>query len=379
MTGRVRRAAAGDLTTEIHRDNASQLGDIQEALGKMIASFHATVMRIDQAAVELSDSASEMNGISNEAGDAIGDVSRSVSAISAGAGSQVELIGDTSHEVGEIEQAILEAAAHAEQASDAGSDALQLTDEGVERAAEIELAMAAVRDTALTTTNSIRSLGEKSTRIDLIVRSIADIAEQTNLLALNAAIEAARAGEQGRGFAVVADEVRRLAEDAQDSTGEIATLTESIRTQTAEAVAAVESGTQTIERGSDAVSLNRDAFAEIREAVARLNESTVRITAIARDISDEAARVRMEIEDVASVAEESSASTEQVSAATQQSAASAQEVTASSEDVARTASALAGYAAGFTLKTGGGEKIVPLRATPERVGEQAQAQAEKVA
>ncbi|MBI2692195.1 MAG: hypothetical protein HYX29_09675 [Solirubrobacterales bacterium] len=369
MTVRVRRAAEGDLTTEILRDNASQVGDIQEALGKMIASFHATVTRIDHAALDLRDSAKEMSGISDEAGGAIGEVAHSVSVISIGAGNQVELIGDTSREVGEIEQAVREAADHAQHASEESAATEELTDEGVLRAAEIEEAMENVRATSMETSKVIRSLGEKSTSIDLIVRSIADIAEQTNLLALNAAIEAARAGEQGRGFAVVAEEVRKLAEDAQQSTGEIAELTELIREQTVKAVAAVDDGSAIVEKGAEAVSLNRQAFADISEAVANLNTGTAKISEIAREIAGDASRVRVEIEDIASVAEESSASTEQVSAATEESAAAAQEVTATAGRVTQTAVALADLASQFVLKEKATKNVVPLAkptAVPDR-------------
>lgn len=349
LTAKVRRAADGDLTTEILRDNKSQIGDIQETLGKMVGSFHATVERIGRASSELKDASVEMSGITDEAGSAIGEVAHSVSTISIGAGNQVDLIGATSSEVGSIEVAVRDAAEHAALVRDQSASTVELTEQGVLRAAEIEEAIIRVRDTGGEMAKVIHVLGKKSTDIDLMVQSIADIAEQTNLLALNAAIEAARAGEQGRGFAVVAEEVRKLAEEAQAATDEIAVMTAGVRECTDRAIEAVREGTPTVIRSIEAVELNRDAFAEISGAAASLNEATEQIATLAEGIADDAARVRAEIEDIASVAEESSASTEQVSAATQQSSASAEEVAAAASSVAGTAAELAGMVTEFKL------------------------------
>jgi methyl-accepting chemotaxis protein len=247
MTGEI---ADGDLSRNIVRDNGSHIGDIQEAIGKMTASFRATINRIELAAAELRDAAAEMVETSDEAGHAIGEVAQSISAISEGASHQVDLVTHTSDVVGEIERSVQDAADHAALAQTQSADTEALTEEGVRRATEVQEAMQSVRETSLATQDMVRSLGEKSTSIDLIVQSITDIAEQTNLLALNAAIEAARAGEQGRGFAVVAEEVRKLAEDAQESAGGIAELILEVRAQTEQAVTAMEGGADIVERSS---------------------------------------------------------------------------------------------------------------------------------
>ncbi len=353
LSVRVRRAADGDLTTQILRDNKSQVGDVQEALGKMIGSFNATVARIDRAAGDLRDASAEMSGITDEAGSAIGEVAHSVAIISIGAGNQVDLIGETVHEVGAIESAVSVAVDHANRVSQQSLATVELTAEGVERAAEIEQAIESVRDTGASMGELINELGEKSTDIDRIVGSIADIAEQTNLLALNAAIEAARAGEQGKGFAVVAEEVRKLAEDAQDRADEIAGMTAGIRECTDRAVAAVQRNAPAVNDSIVAVGENRVAFAEISAAAGLLNDSTEQIARLAAAIADDARQVRSEIEDIASVAEESSASTEQVSAATEQSSASSEEVTAAAARVASTADGLARLVSQFTIERGG--------------------------
>lgn len=356
LTEQTREVASGDLTVEIVRDNNSQIGDIQEALGKMVASFRATIRRIELAADDLRTASGEMTHISDEAGHAISEVAQSISSISEGAAHQVQLVTDTSNVVGEIEMSVRSAAEHSIEASRQSAATEALTEDGVRRATEIQEAMQSVRDTSVATSKMVRSLGEKSTNIDQIVRSITDIAAQTNLLALNAAIEAARAGEQGRGFAVVAEEVRKLAEEAQHSAGEIAQLIDEIRGQTDEAIVAMDAGVKTVEDGFDVVSRNRQAFFDISGAVRALNESSNEISALAVGIADDAGEVRGQIEEVASVAEESSASTEQVSASTQETSASAEEVAASASRVAQTAVNLAALAGRF--KVGGAGKVM---------------------
>lgn len=367
LSERVRRAADGDLTVEILRDNKSQVGDVQEALGKMVGSFNATVTRIDRAAVDLRDASVEMSGITDEAGGAIGEVARSVAVISIGAGNQVDLIAETSDEVASIEVAVQAAVDHANRVSNQSMATVDLTEEGVRRAEEIEQRIDHVRDTGDATGRMIDELGEKSTDIDRIVGTIADIAEQTNLLALNAAIEAARAGEQGRGFAVVAEEVRKLAEDAQSRADEIAGMTAEVRACTDRAIEAVNRGRGTVTDSIDAVRENREAFAQISAAAAALDQSTDEIARLATVIAEDAAHVRAEIEDIASVAEESSASTEQVSAATEESSASSEEVTAAAASVADTAETLARMVTEFKISresVGSLRRIAPRPTAP---------------
>jgi methyl-accepting chemotaxis protein len=347
-----RTAAGGDLRVEPVIDAGNEYGDLQRSFSAMIGSFRQTIGRIDHAAIDLKAAASEMAHTADEAGNAIGEVAQAIGSISEGASHQVSLVSHSSDLVAGIEASVRDTSEHAREAQRQGADTERLSEEGMLRAAEVQEAMQAVRESSLNTATVVRSLGEKSSDIDLIVQAIAGIAQQTNMLALNASIEAARAGEQGKGFRNVAEEVRLLAEDAQSSAEQIAKLVTEIQSQTAQAVAAMENGVVRVEEGFDTVNRNRQTFHDISAAVRALNISSADISELAEGIARGTGNVRQQIEEVASVAEESSASTEEVSASTQQTSAAAEEVSASAQRVAQTAANLAELSGRFKLPGG---------------------------
>ena len=313
------RIADRDLTVEIEPQSDRDV--LATAFGKMVVSLRTVVGDLSGAAETLTSSSQELASASDETGHAIDEIAQAVSGVAEGTERQARTASSA-------RTATQETGAAAKHAHDVAAD-------GFAAAEAAEAAMETLRSSSSEVTSAIRSLAAKSERIGGIVETITGIAGQTNLLALNAAIEAARAGEQGRGFAVVADEVRKLAEESQAAASSISALIAEIQHETERTVAVVESGARQTEDSTATVQASREAFAEIGRSVDDIRE---RIGHIAEATTE-----------VAAVAEQASATTQEVSASTEETSAAAQQITASARRLAETADRLRGLVVEFRL------------------------------
>jgi methyl-accepting chemotaxis protein len=248
---------------------------------------------------------------------------------------------------------------------------------GVQAVDQTMRGMHEIREVVATAASRVEELGKLGGRIGAVAETIDDIAEQTNLLALNAAIEAARAGEHGRGFAVVADEVCKLAERSQRETKAISELIYAVQAGTRQAIEAMEQGARKVEDGSAQADRAGQALGEILEAV----DSTVRqVREIAQAVQDMSASGRevsaamrgiaavaeeataateqmsvtasgagQSVQEIASIATESSAAIQEVSASTEEMGAQVEEVSAQAVDLAETAQQLQALVTRFRL------------------------------
>ena len=364
------RLAEGDLTYEvvpitppIARRTRDEVGDVAEAVGEIrdhtVASVDAynasrvalatMIGKVSETANALSSASRQLASGSDDTGRAVGEIATAVEQVAAGAERQVRAVISARDVVEDVAGATTQSAEGALQTAAAAEEARRLASAGAQAVREATDAMGAVRLASSAATEAISELGAKSAQINGIVETITGIAEQTNLLALNAAIEAARAGEQGRGFAVVADEVRKLAEESRAAAASIARLVGAIQADTRHTVDVVEDGARRTAQTAATVERAREAFEAIGGAVDSMAERANEIAAAVRQAAEGSSRVRRDIVEVAAVAQQTSASTEQVSATTQQTSAATQQIAAAAQELAGRASELERMVGRFTL------------------------------
>ncbi len=287
----------GDLTIRANV-TADEVGTIADSYNAIIRSLRKLVVEVQGASQSVTQTAT-----SNE---------MSVRSVSNEARKQSESINSALQEIkvmAESSRGVETRAKQAEQGMQVavavlkeGDEAMNLTVEGISE----------IRETVSETAKKVKRLGETSQKISRIVNLISNFAAQTNLLALNAAIEAARAGEEGRGFSVVAEEVRDLAEQSAISTAEIEQLVEEIQSQTNEVVAAMETGTEQVVTGTKLVQNAREKLNQIAIVSKQVN-SIVREIAIAADTQTQTSdRMGQTMQDVAAIAEDASKQSEEV-------------------------------------------------------------------
>ncbi|QWV95515.1 methyl-accepting chemotaxis protein [Geomonas oryzisoli] len=268
------RIAQRDLTAKIEGDDSAATGRLMAAIGSMLQHLREVVTRTSDISSGISASA----GLRHRSSEQMASGAEQVASQAQTVATASEQMSATSNE---IALNCHEAARNSKQASSAAETGAQVVAQTVE-------VMNRIADRVNATSRTVESLGERSDQIGAIVGTIEDIADQTNLLALNAAIEAARAGEQGRGFAVVADEVRALAERTTKATREIGEMIKAIQGETKGAVLAMEEGVREVQQGTEEAAKSGAALQEILD---QINAVSMQVNQIATAAEEQTATI----------------------------------------------------------------------------------------
>ncbi|MDU0460632.1 MAG: methyl-accepting chemotaxis protein [Geobacteraceae bacterium] len=311
--------AAGDLNVTVSANSRDEIGLLSASFVTMVNNLRDVIGKVRETSLLVSSAATELSATSEQIASGSEEVASQASAVATAS----EEMSATTSDIARNCHDAADSAHKASQAAHAGSVVVEQT------VAVMNRISVKVQETAA----KVDTLGRQSDQIGEIVGTIEDIADQTNLLALNAAIEAARAGEQGRGFAVVADEVRALAERTSKATKEIGTMIRNIQNETKEAVAAMEAGVMEVANGT--------------EEAAKSGQALHDILSMANAVTEQASQIATAAEQQTATTQEISSNIHQITDVVHQSAASAQQSATASHQLAELADNLKNLIARF--------------------------------
>ena len=347
---RMQSISTGDLSLEpLEITEKDETGKLSISMNKMQKTVKTVMKGIAQASEELSSHSEESTQSANEVKSGSEQVAVTMQELATGSETQATTASNLAVVMENFTKKVQSTSKSGETIKDSSMGVLSMTNEGKQYMEDSSRQMAKIDEIVQDAVAKMATLDNQTQEINHLVVIIQKIADQTNLLALNAAIEAARAGEHGRGFAVVADEVRKLAEQVAISIADITGFVEKIQMESKKVSDSLQSGYTEVEEGTSQITKTGQTFNQINTSVTTMVEGIKGISDNLESIKFNSEIMNSSIEEIASVSEESAAGVEQTSAASQQITSSMEEVAGSSEQLASLAENLAEMVEHFKL------------------------------
>ncbi|HEY4624055.1 MAG TPA: methyl-accepting chemotaxis protein, partial [Solibacillus sp.] len=333
-------AGEGDLTKELDVTTKDEIGEVAQGFNQMIASLRTMMKQIAVTATDVTQASQSLTTSASTTSNATEQVTVTMQEVSTGAEQSVTSITESVTALQEMALGVQQVAETTATIADATSITSAEALEGNEALARVMQQMTTINQSSQQVATAIGKLDDQSNEIGTIVAVITGIADQTNLLALNAAIEAARAGEQGKGFAVVADEVRKLAEQSKHSADQIATLIAQIQQDTKSVIQAIEGNAEETATGMHVVVETQEGFAKIKQSIDNVNAQIHEVSAVTEQMSAGVEEITASTEEVARISGTISTNMLNVASASEEQLAAMTDIDRAAHEMARMSNAL---------------------------------------